>query len=79
MTVNPGFGGQSLIPECLEKVKKLVRLREERGLSYLISVDGGINPFTAGAAREAGVDVMVAGEAFFKAQDKKALVKLLKG
>jgi ribulose-phosphate 3-epimerase len=79
MTVNPGFGGQSLIPGCLEKVRKLVRIREEKGLSYLISVDGGINASTAVLAREAGVDVMVAGEAFFRAQDKKAVVKLLKG
>jgi ribulose-phosphate 3-epimerase len=79
MTVNPGFGGQSLIPGCLEKVKKLVRIREERRLSYLVSVDGGINVHTAALAREAGADVMVAGEAFFKAQDKKDLVKLLKG
>jgi ribulose-phosphate 3-epimerase len=79
MTVNPGFGGQALIPNCLEKVKKLVRIREERGLSFLISVDGGINAGTAEKAREAGVDVMVAGEAFFKAQDRKALVALLKG
>jgi ribulose-phosphate 3-epimerase len=79
MTVNPGFGGQSLIRECLEKVKKLVRIREERRLSYLISVDGGINAATAALAREAGADVMVAGEAFFRAQDKKAMVGLLKG
>jgi ribulose-phosphate 3-epimerase len=79
MTVNPGFGGQSLIPGCLEKVRKLVRIREERHFSYLISVDGGINTSTAALAREAGVDVMVAGEAFFRAQDKKALVALLKG
>jgi ribulose-phosphate 3-epimerase len=79
MTVNPGFGGQSLIGECLEKVKKLVRIREERRLSYLISVDGGINTSTAALAREAGTDVIVAGEAFFRAQDKKAVVALLKG
>jgi ribulose-phosphate 3-epimerase len=79
MTVNPGFGGQALIPSCLEKVKKLVRVREERGLSFLISVDGGINVATAQAAREAGVDIMVAGEAFFRAADKKALVSALKG
>jgi ribulose-phosphate 3-epimerase len=79
MTVNPGFGGQALIPSCLEKVKKLVRIREERGLSFLISVDGGINLNTAAAAREAGVDVLVAGEAFFKAADKKNLVTALKG
>ncbi|AEF81208.1 ribulose-phosphate 3-epimerase [Leadbettera azotonutricia] len=79
MTVNPGFGGQALIPGCLEKAKSLARIRDERGLSFLISVDGGINAKTAEKAREAGVDVMVAGEAFFKAQDKKALVALLKG
>jgi ribulose-phosphate 3-epimerase len=79
MTVNPGFGGQALIPNCLEKVKKLARIREERGLSFLISVDGGINANTAEKARNAGVDVMVAGEAFFKAQDKRALIALLKG
>jgi ribulose-phosphate 3-epimerase len=79
MTVNPGFGGQVLIPECLEKVKKLVLLREKRGLSFLISVDGGINGLTAAQAREAGVDVLVAGSAFFNARDKKALVSQLKG
>jgi ribulose-phosphate 3-epimerase len=78
MTVNPGFGGQTLIPSCLEKVKKLVRIREEQGLSFLVSVDGGINLSTAAAVRNAGVDVMVAGEAFFKAADKKALVSALK-
>jgi ribulose-phosphate 3-epimerase len=79
MTVNPGFGGQVLIPKCLEKVKTLVRLREEGSYRYLISVDGGINSSTASLAREAGVDVLVAGEAFFKAPQKKALVDLLKG
>ena len=79
MTVNPGYGGQKLIPNCLEKVKKLARLREENGYSYLISVDGGVNKDTAPLVREAGVDVIVAGEAFFKAKDKEAMVRLLKG
>ncbi|MFP3089280.1 ribulose-phosphate 3-epimerase [Treponema sp. TIM-1] len=79
MTVNPGFGGQVLIPECLEKVKTLVLLREKKGLSFLISVDGGINETTAAQARAAGVDVLVAGSAFFNARDKKALVSQLKG
>ena len=79
MTVNPGYGGQKLIPQCLEKVKKLVRIREERGYNFLISVDGGINGETASLAREAGVDVLVAGEAFFKAADKTAMAALLKG
>lgn len=79
MTVNPGYGGQPLIPECLEKVRALVQLREAGKGSYLISVDGGINEATAPAAREAGVDVMVAGSAFFNALDKAALVRSLKG
>jgi ribulose-phosphate 3-epimerase len=83
MTVNPGFGGQPLIPECLEKVRELGALREPlrkagRG-DFLISVDGGINESTADAAREAGIDVLVAGSAFFNAPDKQALVRRLKG
>jgi ribulose-phosphate 3-epimerase len=79
MTVNPGFGGQSLIPECLEKVKTLKRIREEKGYSYLISVDGGVNAETVSMVRDSGVDVLVAGEAFFKAADKTAAAALLKG
>ena len=79
MTVNPGYGGQKLIPRCLEKIKSLARLREEMSYSYLISVDGGVNPETAPRVREAGADVLVCGEAFFKAEDKKAMVSLLKG
>ena len=79
MTVNPGYGGQALISRCLEKVKTLISIREKRNYSYLVSVDGGINQSTASLARDAGVDVLVAGEAFFKAQDKKALVNQLKG
>ena len=79
MTVNPGFGGQKLIKECLDKAKNLKSIREEKSLSYLISVDGGIDAETAPLAREAGVDVLVTGEAFFRAPDKKAIVSLFKG
>jgi ribulose-phosphate 3-epimerase len=79
MTVNPGYGGQALIPQCLGKIKTLSRLREEKGYSYLISVDGGVNPTTAAAVREAGADVLVTGDAFFRAADKKAVVSLFKG
>jgi ribulose-phosphate 3-epimerase len=79
MTVNPGFGGQTLIGECLEKVKKLVRIREDRKLSFLISVDGGVNASTVSLVREAGADVLVTGEAFFQARDKKAMVASFKG
>jgi ribulose-phosphate 3-epimerase len=79
MTVNPGYGGQKLIPECLEKVKRLVGLREERGYSYLVAVDGGVNIDTVSRVRDAGADVLVSGESFFRAEDKAAIVSLLKG
>jgi len=79
MTVNPGFGGQRLIPECLDKVRALKTLRAERNLSYLISIDGGVNEETAFTARESGVDVMVAGSSFFASKDKAAFVRMLRG
>ena len=78
MTVNPGFGGQSLIGQCLEKVKKLVKMRQEAGLNFHISVDGGINESTALKAREAGANVLVIGSAFFDSADKRGLVTKLK-
>ena len=65
MTVNPGFGGQTLIPECLDKVKELVDIRKTKNLSYLISVDGGVSEKTAKTVIESGVDVAVSGSAFF--------------
>lgn len=65
MTVEPGFGGQKLIPECLDKVRELVKLREELGLSYKISVDGGVNERTLDSVLQSGVDVVVSGSAFF--------------
>lgn len=77
MTVNPGFGGQELIPECIEKVKKLAKIRKEAGFGFRISVDGGINEQTALKAREAGADTLVMGSAFFSSSDKNGLVKRL--
>lgn len=73
MSVNPGFGGQSFMPNSLDKVKKLVELRGAR--KYVISIDGGINESTIGLVKDAGIDVAVAGSAFFKAADKKAFVQ----
>ncbi len=78
MTVSPGFGGQELIPRCLEKVRLLRRMREQTGLGYLIEVDGGINRTTVGAALEAGADVIVAGSALFGAKDPAAEVAFLR-
>jgi ribulose-phosphate 3-epimerase len=79
MTVNPGFGGQELIPECLEKLSFLAEERQRRGLDYLLSVDGGITELTAPRALASGADVLVAGSAFFGAGDKAAFVRQLKG
>lgn len=79
MTVNPGFGGQSLIEICLDKIRSLAAIRKERKLSFLIAADGGINAETAPLVRNAGADVLIAGSAFFSARDKKKLIKALKG
>lgn len=65
MTVNPGWGGQKLIPSCVDKVRELKKLREQNGYSYLISVDGGVNQDTVASVLEAGTDIVVSGSAFF--------------
>ena len=65
MTVNPGFGGQSFIPFCLDKIRALSALRRERGLTFRIQVDGGVTPDNTAALLAAGADVLVSGSAFF--------------
>ena len=79
MTVNPGFGGQKLIPDTLDKVRTLGRIRKEKNHPFLISVDGGINEETAPLVREAGADVVVTGSAFFTAADKAQFVRTIRG
>lgn len=66
MTVEPGFGGQKLIPECLDKVREIRRMAVEQGLSTDIQVDGGIDAENVHLALEAGANVIVAGSAVFK-------------
>lgn len=61
MTVDPGFAGQKFVPETLDKVRELVRLREENGYNYLIEVDGSCNKNTFKTLTEAGVDVLIVG------------------
>lgn len=65
MSVNPGFGGQTFIPNSISKIKALRKLIEDRGLSVLIEVDGGINESTIAEAAAAGADILVAGSAIF--------------
>lgn len=78
MTVEPGFGGQSFMPDMMPKVKMLKKEIADRGLSTLIEVDGGICNETIAAAAEAGADICVAGTAVFGAPDAKAAVDGLK-
>jgi len=79
MTVNPGFGGQKFIPEMLEKIEEIAKLREERNYNFLIEVDGGINIETSKACRDKGADLLVCGSFLFGASDKeKILGELLK-
>ena len=79
MSVNPGFGGQSFIPETLNKIRELKAEIAARGLPTLIEVDGGVNPVTAKQCIEAGADVLVAGNAVFKSDDPKAMIRALRG
>ena len=74
MSVNPGFGGQSFIPEALTKVREARAMINERGLSTLIEVDGGIKPGNARQVVEAGADVLVMGSAFYGSDDYAAVV-----
>ena len=79
MTVNPGFGGQQFLPECLEKIEHLRRLREEMRADFLIQVDGGINPETARLAAQRGADVLVAGSAVFQGESMRNNIEALRG
>ena len=71
MSVEPGFGGQSFMPDSLSKTKWLAKEKKQHGYSYLIEIDGGMNPTTAMAAKAAGVEVFVAGSVLFNAKDRK--------
>ncbi|MBR0508216.1 MAG: ribulose-phosphate 3-epimerase [Clostridia bacterium] len=79
MSVNPGFGGQSFIPETLNKIRALRAEIDARGLQTLIEIDGGVNPETAKQCIEAGADVLVAGNAVFKAKDPAEMIRSLRG
>ena len=79
MTVEPGFGGQSLIPACLDKIPAIKAEAARIGAEIAVQVDGGISPKTAGAARSAGADILVAGSSVFGAADMRAAMEELRG
>jgi ribulose-phosphate 3-epimerase len=74
MTVNPGFGGQEFIHECLPKIQQAQAWRLEKNLRYQISVDGGINNQTAAECARAGADTFVAGTSLFGQRSLKAAI-----
>lgn len=79
MTVNPGFGGQQFIPYSLVKLRQIRSMLNERGLNTVhVQVDGGVNASTAGLIREAGADVLVAGNAIFAETDRAAAIAALR-
>jgi ribulose-phosphate 3-epimerase len=78
MTVNPGFGGQQFIHECLPKIQQADAWRHERKLPYRLSVDGGINFQTAGECARVGADTFVSGTSLFGARNLRAAVKKMR-
>jgi len=75
MSVNPGFGGQQFIPNSLSKIRALRRIIDDRGLTILIEVDGGVNTKTIADVAQAGADVFVAGSAIFSSKDYSRTIK----
>ena len=79
MSVSPGFGGQEFLPSALSKIEALARERAARGLAFAIAVDGGVNARTAPACVAAGADLLVAGNAVFRAPDPAAALRAIAG
>ena len=79
MTVNPGFGGQSVIPACLRKVTDVRRMAAEANVRPLIEVDGGVKAENIARIAQYGANVFVVGSAFFGAADKRAALAVLRG
>ncbi len=78
MSVNPGFGGQKFIPSVIEKARKLKGMISKRGLKTLIEVDGGVNDKNIDDLKNAGVDVVVAGNYVFNNPSYKDAISSLK-
>jgi ribulose-phosphate 3-epimerase len=79
MSVNPGFGGQSLIKETLDKIKYLNDIRNLKGYKYFISIDGGVNRDNAELIRSKGTDILISGSSFFNSLDPLAEADLIRG
>ena len=78
MSVNPGFGGQKFIPMALEKLRRVRRMIDERGLAVRLEIDGGVTADNIGAIAAAGADTFVAGSAIFHAKDYRAEIAAMR-
>lgn len=76
MSVNPGFGGQKMIPYTLSKIEELKEIRKNRNLKFCIEIDGGVNLDNLNDVLSAGTDIIVAGSSVFKAEDIKKTTAL---
>ena len=79
MTVNPGFGGQKLIPACVEKIAAIRQMLDGAGCEAEIEVDGGVNTVTAPMLMQAGATMLVAGSALYGAPDARAFIDTIRG
>ena len=78
MTVNPGYGGQKMIPECLDKIAEIRAMLDRAGSKAMLEVDGGANTVTAAEMMRRGADVIVAGSALFGAEDARGFIDSLR-
>lgn len=78
MSVNPGFGGQEFIPNSLDKVRRLRKMLDERGLKTRIEIDGGINSDNVAEVAGAGAEIIVSGSAIFGAPDPAVALRELR-
>jgi ribulose-phosphate 3-epimerase len=79
MSVEPGFGGQSFMPEVLDKIRLLRETIDSRGLDVALEIDGGVTPANAAECRAAGARWLVAGSAVFKAEDPAEAIRQIRG
>ena len=79
MTVEPGFGGQKLIPETVAKIKEIKEIISKNGLQIEIEADGGITPDNVLSLIENGLDIAVAGSAIFKAEAPDTVIAMMRG
>ena len=79
MSVEPGFGGQTFMPDSLDKIRYYSSLKEEKGYKYIIEIDGGVGAGNAAIVREAGTELIVAGSAVFGARNRAASIRAIKG